>query len=331
MNRSWRVDGGILRRKRAATAEPGPGEVLVAMRAAALNYRDLGILAGTYPNRPGVIALSDGAGIVEAIGPGVEGLATGVAVVSCFYPFWQGGPAGVENHRASLGCELNGVLADHAVLPASAVLAKPAHLDFAEAATLPCAALTAWTALFTEGKLRPGHHVLIQGTGGVALFALQFAVLAGARATVISSDDSKLARVRAMGADGTINYRTTPDWAAAVLDMTAGRGADLILELGGADTLPISTRCIAVGGRIAVIGVLSGLTASLSVADVLFRHIRLSGVTVGHRNDFAAMNAAVERAVLRPVIEKRFTFDEAPDMYNALPQGRHFGKLVLEF
>lgn len=309
---------------------PGAGEVLVRLAAASINARDLGILHGVYPNTPGVIPLSDGAGTVEAVGAGVQGFAAGDAVVGCFYADWQAGQATTANHAASLGCERDGVLAEYICLPATALVPKPASLDFAEAATLPCAALTAWSALFAEGNLRPGQHVLVQGTGGVALFALQFAHMAGAEITVISGSDDKLERARALGATHPVNYRTTPDWSARVLEITGGRGVDLVVELGGADTLAQSMRCVSVGGHISVIGVLSGLEATIFVPDMLFRHIRLSGITVGHRENFLAMNRAIDFHRIAPVIDTRFGFNEAPLAYEALPRGLHFGKLVVE-
>ena len=191
------------------------------------------------------------------------------------------------------------------------------------------AALTAWSALFTEGGLQPGQHVLVQGTGGVALFALQFARMAGAEVTVISGSDDKLDRARKLGATHAINYRDMPEWSARVQDITGGRGVDLVVELGGADTLAQSMRCVAVGGHISVIGVLSGLEAKIFVPDMLFRHIRLCGITVGHREDFLAMNRAIDHHRITPVIDTRFGLDEAPLAYEALPRGLHFGKLVI--
>lgn len=326
----WRLDQGVLALRDEATPNPGPGEVLVAMCAAAINNRDLGIKAGAYPAKRDVVALSDGAGVIATVGPGVAGWTKGDAVVTCFYPYWESGPASADNHRASLGCELDGVLAEMVIVPASALVAKPESLNFAEAATLPCAALTAWTALFTEGGLQPGQHVLIQGTGGVALFALAFAKLAGAEVTILSGSADKLKRAAALGADHGIDYNATPEWAPAVLDITNGLGVDLVIELGGAITLPQSTACVLVGGRISLIGVLSGLTAALPVANMLFRHIVMTGITVGHRQDFLAMNAAIDRHGLKPVIDRRFALDAAEGAYAALPEGRHFGKLVIE-
>lgn len=333
MTRAWRLMGvgpGSLVLDERPVPRPGHGEVVVQMQAAAINHRDLGILHGAYPNRAGVIPFSDGAGVVAAVGEGVDEFAPGDAVISSFYPYWQSGPADARNHRASLGCEIDGVLAEHALLPASALVAAPRSLDAAAAATLPCAGLTAWSALFTEGELRAGQSVLIQGTGGVAVFALQMAVRTGARAIVLTSSEAKAERARALGADLTIDYRQQPQWVEAVLAATDGEGVDIVIELGGQDTLPQSMQCVRVGGRICVIGVLSGLVATIPVPPILFRHIRLVGITVGHRADLAALCRGVDRLGLVPVIDRRFGFGEVPEIYAALPGGRHFGKLVVE-
>ena len=332
MSRAWRLDGvGIetLRLERRTVPEPGPNEVRVRIDAAAINHRDLGIAAGYYPAPAGVIPFSDGAGVVEAMGPGVTGLAPGDAVISSFYPHWQSGPADAANHRASLGCEIDGVLAEHAIVPFGALTMAPRTLDAIAAATLPCAGLTAWSALFTEGRLRAGETVLIQGTGGVAVFALQLARMAGARAIVLTGDPAKAARAVAMGAERTIDYRRCPEWAGEVLAATGGAGVDLIVELGGQDTLPQSLACVKVGGRISVVGVLSGLVAQVPLAPILFRHVHLTGITVGHQADLAALVRAVDANGIVPVIDATFDFADAVEAYRALPQGRHFGKLVV--
>lgn len=332
MTRAWRLDGvGVetLRLEVRHSPEPGFGEVSVQMAAAAINQRDLGILAGFYPSPAGVIPFSDGAGVVEAIGPGVAGLLPGDRVITSFYPRWESGPADAANHAVSLGCEVDGVLAEHAILPVTALVAAPRTLDMAAAATLPCAGLTAWSALFTEGRLRAGETVLIQGTGGVAVFALQLARMAGARAIVLTGDATKAARARELGADLTIDYRRNPEWSGEVLAATAGLGADLVIELGGQDTLPQSLNCVKVGGRISVIGVLSGLVAQVPVPPILFRHIHLTGITVGHRADLAALVQAVDANGIQPVIDGTFAFTDAREAYLALPAGRHFGKLVV--
>lgn len=332
MSRAWQLGGvGIdsLRLVQRALPEPGPGEVRLRMAAAAINQRDLGILAGFYPSPAGVIPFSDGAGTIDAVGAGVAGWAVGDAVIANFYPHWESGPATAANHAASLGCEIDGMLAEHAIVSASGLVAAPQTLSAVAAATLPCAGLTAWSALFTEGQLRAGQTVVIQGTGGVAVFALQLARMAGARAIVLTSDPAKAERARAMGAGLTIDYRANPQWAAAVLEATGGEGADLILELGGQDTLPQSLECVKVGGRISVIGVLSGLVAAVPVPPILFRHIHLTGITVGHRADLAALVQAIDANAIAPVVDATFDFADAPAAYAALPAGRHFGKLVV--
>lgn len=332
MTRAWHLDGlGIetLALRPHHAGEPGHGEVRVRMAAAAINHRDLGIAAGAYPNPKGVIPFSDGAGTIAAVGAGVTGFVPGDAVITCFYPWWESGPATAANHRASLGCEIDGVLAEEVVLPAAALVHAPRSLTALAASTLPCAGLTAWTALFTEGHLAAGQTVLIQGTGGVAVFALQLARMAGARAIVLSGDPAKGRRAESLGAERVIDYRRHPAWAAQVIEATGGAGVDLIVELGGQDTLPQSLECVKVGGRISVIGVLSGLVAAIPVPPILFRHIHLTGITVGHRADLARLCAAIDANAIVPVIDGEFAFSEAHRAYAALAQGRHFGKLVV--
>jgi NADPH:quinone reductase-like Zn-dependent oxidoreductase len=327
----WTVGNGSLTLGEVAQPKPGPGEVLVKMKAASINARDLGIRGGFYPHRAGVVALSDGAGVVAGLGAGVEGWAEGDAVVGCFFPFWESGPANADNHRATLGAQLDGALAEYAVIPACGLVKKPETLDFAEAASLPCAALTAWTALFTEGGLKAGQHVLVIGTGGVATFAVMFAKMAGARVTVISSSDARLNDMASLGADDGINYVGVPDWDIELLARTGGHGVDLVVELGGGGTWQKSMASVAVGGRICVIGLISGVVATLPVVNILARASRLIGITVGHRADFRAMNATIDLNGIKPVIAGRFGFDNAPDCYAALEAAGVFGKLVIEF
>lgn len=332
MSRSWHLDGvGIetLRLGTRSKLEPKAGEVLVRVQAAAINHRDLGILYGAYPALSGVIPFSDGAGVVESVGFGVTNWMPGDAVISTFYPHWESGPANAANHAQSLGCEIDGMLTEHAIVPATALTKAPLSLSPTAAATLPCAGLTAWTALFSEGNLRPGETVLIQGTGGVAIFALQLSQMVGARAIVLTSDETKAARAKKMGADVTINYLKNPAWADEVLAATGGIGADLIVELGGQDTLPQSLNCVKVGGRICVIGVLSGLIAQVPLPPILFRHIQLTGITVGHRQDLAALVTAVDANGLEPVVDKVYEFSDAAAAYSELPSGQHFGKKVV--
>lgn len=325
---------------------PARGEVQVRMAAAAINYRDVGVVFGHYTAAPNLVPFSDGAGTIVAVGDAVKdfgvrdaagfavgdaaGFAVGDAVVSCFYENWQGGRASARNHRRSFGSERDGMLAELVNLPVSGIVHKPASLDMLAASTLPCAALTAWSALFTEGHLLPGQHVVVEGTGGVALFALQFAKMAGATVTVLSSSDAKLARAAAMGADHLVNYRDVPEWSALVMDFTNGIGADIVVELGGTSTLGQALQSIRMDGLVAVIGVLSGLEAALFVPHMLQRHARMQGITVGHCDDMIAMGKAIDTHGIKPVIDTIFAFDDAPRAYEALPTGQHFGKLVID-
>ena len=331
--KTWRLTGPGIAGLRLTDEEPdapGPGQVQVAIRAASINYRDLGVAEGIYPAAPNLIPFSDGSGTVVALGAGVTGLATGDEVVNCFYENWQGGRGTPENRARSFGSERDGVLAERVNLPVSGLVRKPLSLDFAAASTLTCAGLTAWSALFREGRLLPGQHVVVQGTGGVAIFALQFARMAGATVTVLSSSDAKLDRAAALGADQLVNYRKTPDWNEAVRSFTRGRGADVIVELGGQETFPRSQACLAMEGTIAIVGLLSGIEASLSVPLAIGERQRIHGITVGHREDMIEMIGAIETAGLRPVIDGRYALADARRAYEDLPTGRHFGKLVVD-
>src|SRR3954468_8971881 len=274
-----------------AVPERGHGEVRIRIRAVSLNYRDLLIIKGQYnPKMPlPRVPVSDGVGVVDAIGPGVTRWKVGDRVSPLFMPAWQDGGYTPEVARAALGGAADGLLAEQAVLPESGVIAVPAHLSDEEAATLPCAALTAWHALFPSSNLRPGEVVLTQGTGGVSLFALQFARLAGARVIITSSSDEKLARAKELGASEGINYRPTPGWDRAVLDLTGGTGVDHVIELGGAGTLPLSLKAVRMGGTINLIGVLTGVGAESNPMPILMKAVRVQGIFVGHRAMFEAM------------------------------------------
>lgn len=329
MSNSYSISEGKLSRCDAEAVAPGPGEVAVEIQASSINYRDLGIQAGFYPSRQGVVPLSDGAGKVVAVGEGVSHLVPGQIVASCFYPFWEAGPATARNHAASLGCEMDGLLRRHATLPATAFIEAPEHLNASQAATLPCAAVTAWAALLTRGALVPGEHVLVQGTGGVAVFAVQFAKAMGATVTVISSSDEKLAKIRDLGADNTVNYREHPQWSDRVNDLLGGESIDLAIELGGAETLAQSLNCIRVGGRVSVIGVLSGNEAQVVISDILRKWVSLNGITVSHREDFRAMNRFMTTHHITPVIDHEVAFDQAEIAYAELGAGQHFGKIVI--
>ena len=329
MSNAYSINEGVLTRLELESAVPLAGEVTVEIQASSINYRDLGIQAGFYPSRGGVVPISDGAGRVIDIGDGVTDLVPGDLVASCFFPFWEAGPATAANHCASLGCEMDGLLRSTATLPASAFLRAPDYLSASEVATLPCAALTAWAALLTRGGLIPGEHVLVQGTGGVAVFAVQFAKAMGATVTVISSSDEKLHKIRQLGADHTVNYVEYPRWSDRVIELLGGEHIDLAIELGGAETLAQSLNCLRVGGRISVIGVLSGNEAQVVISDILRKWVSLNGITVSHREDFRAMNRFMALHEIRPVIDHEVAFDNAEAAYSELGAGQHFGKIVI--
>ena len=312
--------------------EPGHGEILVRVRAASLNYRDLVIAKGAYGRgaKPNVIPLSDGAGEVTALGPGVTRFEIGDRVCGAFFPDWTAGAVTAEAVARALGGSVDGMLAEYVVLRETAAIAAPAHMTFEEAATLPCAALTAWNAVSEIAKTRPGQTVLLLGTGGVSLFALQFAKLHGARAILTSSSSDKMALAKALGADEVINYRETPEWDKQALDMTGGRGVDLVVEVGGANTLERSIRSTRLGGVIAMIGFVAG-GGQIDPRLLVPRSARLQGVYVGSLEMFGAMNAAIAEAKLRPVVDRAFPFEEAQQAYRHLESGAHFGKVVVSF
>lgn len=310
---------------------PGPGQVLVRIRAVSLNYRDLVVVKGTYPVglQPPFVPVSDGAGEVVAVGEGVSRVAVGDRVVGQYLQDWIAGELTEEWRRSSLGGPRQGLLRELALLPEHGLVHIPEHLSFVEAATLPIAALTAWSALFTHGHLQPGETVVLQGTGGVSLFGLQLAKLAGARTIVTSSSDEKRERAEALGADITLNYRTTPEWGAEVLRLTEGRGADHVLEVGGARTLEQSLRAIRYGGHVWLIGFLSGTTTELNLVAAMQRRARLNGIAVGSRTEFEAMNRAITQSGLRPVVDRVFPVEQVQDAFRYLELGAHFGKVAI--
>ncbi|MBI3523810.1 MAG: NAD(P)-dependent alcohol dehydrogenase [Betaproteobacteria bacterium] len=320
------------RGERAAPA-PGPGQVLLSVGAASLNYRDLLVLQDTQNNREGLIPLSDCAGTVEAVGAGVTRWKAGDRVSPNFFPDWHGGAFTMSYHQARVlgGGQTDGVLSDTIVVDAASLVEVAAHLSLAEAAALPCAGLTAWQALFERGRLQASETVLVQGTGGVAMFGLQLAHAQGARVIVTSSSDAKLERARAMGAWQTINYRTQPDWDKAALDYTGGRGVDHILELGGPDTCDRSIAAIAPAGRIAQIGVLTGFDMQPNIRPLMFKNASINGILVGSVEHFERLNRFVEEHRIHPVIDRQFAFDEAPAAYQYLKEAGHFGKVVIDF
>lgn len=310
---------------------PSPQQVLIRVGAASLNYRDLLTLQDPASNREGLIPLSDGAGTVVAVGAAVTRWKAGDRVSVNFFPTWQGGDFSPAILSTALGGgQTDGMLSELVLADASALVPVADHLSLAEAATLPCAAVTAWHALFERGQLQPGETVLVQGTGGVALFGLQLAVAHGARVIVTSSSDAKLARARSLGAWKTINYKTQPAWDAAALDITEGRGVDHILELGGPDTYDRSIAAIAPGGRIAQIGVLTGFASRPNILPLQFKNASINGICVGSVQHFERLNQFLSNNRIRPVIDKTFGFDEGPGAYSYLLSASHFGKVVID-
>lgn len=310
---------------------PGPEQVLIEMRAAALNYRDLLVMKGLiYPDmRLPLVPLSDGTGNVIAVGEHVTRVKPGDRVAGIFDQSWLSAEA--TEKSLTLGGDTDGVLAQQVVLHQEGVVHVPQHLTDEEAATLPCAAVTAWSALMMQGALKPGATVLVQGTGGVSLFALQFAHMAGARVILISSSDEKLERARRLGANEVINYQHTPDWDKEVLKLTDGRGVDYVVEVGGAGTLARSINAVRVGGQISLIGILSGLSTEISIPPILMKQIRVQGIHVGSRSAFEQMNAAITLHKLKPVVDRVFPFEAALDSFRYLEKGDHVGKICIRF
>lgn len=311
------------------TPAPGPGEVLVKVRAVGFNYRDLLIVKGVYNPKLRLprIPCSDGAGEVVAVGEGVTAFKPEDRVAGIFMQNWLDGPLTPAKARGALGGDIDGMLAEHVVLKATGLVFIPEHLSFEEAATLPCAAVTAWNAL-AAGSLKPGATVLIQGTGGVSIFALQLARLRGARVLGISSSNGKLNRAYSLGLDAGLNYRDNPEWDQWALEETGGEGVDLVIEVGGLGTMARSLKALRMGGVIAQIGVLSGPADPLPIAHILHKQARIQGIYVGSRKDFEDLNKAVSLAVLRPVGEN-FNWSQAPDALRRMEEASHFGKLVL--
>jgi NADPH:quinone reductase-like Zn-dependent oxidoreductase len=311
------------------TPTPGCGEVLVKIHAVSFNYRDLLMVKGLYNPKLKLprIPCSDGAGEVVAVGEGVTAWKPGDRVAGIFMQNWLDGTPTPAKVKGALGGDIDGMLAEYVVLKESGLVTPPAHLSYEEAAALPCAAVTAWNAL-AAGNLRPGATVLIQGTGGVSIFALQFARLMGARVLGISSSDQKLERARSLGLDAGLNYRETPDWDRWVMDLTGGEGADLVVGVGGAGTMPRSLRALRMGGVIAQIGILSELSEQLPLPMILHKQARIQGIYVGARQDFVQMNRAIELARLRPVLES-FPWSHARQVLTRMERASHFGKLVL--
>jgi NADPH:quinone reductase-like Zn-dependent oxidoreductase len=309
---------------------PGPGQVLIRVRSNSLNYRDLMIADGRYGkiNLP-LVPLSDGAGEIVAVGAGVTRWQIGDRVAGTFFQGWISGTYRREILGTALGGALGGMLAEYVVLSEDGVVAIPPQLSFTEAATLPCAGVTAWHALVERGKVGAQQTVLLLGTGGVSLFALQIARLHGARTLITSGSDEKLVRARALGADVTINYRSTPDWDEEVFRLTHKQGVDHVVEVGGTGTFPKSLRSLAANGQVHVVGGVSGFTSDIPLREILGRLATINGVFVGSREMFEAFNRAIIQSGLKPVVDRVFPFADAPAAFRHLQSGAHFGKVVI--
>jgi NADPH:quinone reductase-like Zn-dependent oxidoreductase len=311
--------------------EPEAGEVLVAIKAVSLNYRDLAVVTGRYPRNPAepTIIASDGAGQVIAVGDGVTAFRAGDRVAGSFFQKWIAGPYAREYGASALGGAIPGVLTQLRVFDQAGLIRIPEHFSYQEGATLPCAGLTAWNALVPSMHVQAGDTVLLLGTGGVSIFGLQFAKLHGARVIITSSSDEKLARAKALGADETINYKTTPEWDKEVLRLTAGRGVDMVLEVGGGETFTRSMSSVRASGQMAVIGVLSGVAGTIPVGLIGIQTLTVRGIFVGSVAMFEDMNRAITANQLRPVIDRVFPFEQSVDALRYLQSAQHFGKIVI--
>lgn len=332
----WTIDGGFGLDKLSVTERdapgPGPTEARVRMTAWSLNYRDLMVVDGRYnPRQPlPLVPLSDGVGVVEAVGERVTRVKVGDRVAGAFAQRWLDGPVTPEALKSSLGSPGDGVAMEQRVFDEQGLVHVPAHLSDAQAATLPCAGVTAWSALFEEGSVQPGQTVLVQGTGGVSSFALQLAAQAGARVIVTSSSEEKLARARELGAWQTIRYDEDPKWGKTARKLSEG-GVDHVVEVGGAGTIAQSLVAVRPGGTISVIGVLDGVTGDMPLVRVLMSQVRMQGVFVGSRGNFERLNAALSAGGLEPALDdERFSFEELPGALAHMRAGAHFGKIVLE-
>jgi NADPH:quinone reductase-like Zn-dependent oxidoreductase len=324
--------GAQLVAKQVAKPTPGKGEVLVRVRAVSLNRRDVYVLAGTYGRSSATttVPLSDGAGEVVGVGEGVTRVKAGDRVAGTFFVNWIDGKPTQAGLSSARGGDTPGMLSEFIVAHQDGLVKFPQHLSFEEAATLPCAAVTVWNALFSKGHLKAGDYVLLEGTGGVSIFGLQFAAAAGAKPIITSSSDAKLERARKLGAVGAVNYRSNPDWEKEVRKLTGGAGVDHVLEVGGKDTLPKAVSSLALGGHIALIGGLSGFDGNLPVGAIMGTSSTVRGIYVGSRADFEAMNEFIAKHKLKPVIDRVFPFEQAAEAFKYMDSGSHFGKVVIK-
>ena len=315
----------------AAPGEPGPGEIKVRLHASSLNFHDYAVVAGMIPTDDKRIPMSDGAGVVEAVGEGVEEFAVGDAVVSTFFPYWMEGPARVGDFTTTPGDGVDGYAREQVIRPATWFTRQPIGYSHVESATLTTAGLTAWRALVVDGGLKAGDTVLVLGTGGVSIFALQFAKLMGARVIATSSSNEKLERLRSLGAEHTINYRETPEWGKAVKALTDGKGVDHVIEVGGPSTLPQSIDAVKIGGHISLIGILTGREGDIPTAKLMAKQAKLQGLIVGSRRHQIEMIDAIEATNLKPIIDREFPLSEIAEAFRHQESGKHFGKICLTF
>ena len=322
---------GLVMEDRDDPGAPGPDEIRVALHGSSLNFHDLGVATGRMPTEDGRIPLADGAGIVESVGSGVTEFATGDRVVSCFFPDWQTGSPTVGDFKRTPGDGIDGFAREHVVLPATAVTLAPQGYDAVEAATITTAGLTAWRALVVDGNLKPGDSVLLLGTGGVSIWALQIAKLIGATVAITSSSGEKLDRAKDLGADFQVNYREQADWGRAVRDWTGGRGVDHVVEVGGPGTLAQSIDAVRVGGHISLIGVLTGGAGEVPTAALMAKQARLQGLIVGSRKDQQDFIRALNAGGIRPIVDRRFPLDQLADAFRFEMSGGHFGKIGIEW
>ncbi len=310
---------------------PKAGEVLVRVRASSLNFHDFAVVAGMIRCPDGRIPMSDGAGVVEAVGEGVTRFKVGDEVLSTFFPNWDAGKPTLPRLMGVPGDGADGFAAEYVAMPATAFTRLPKGWTLKQAATLPCAALTAWRALFVEAKIKPGSIVLTQGTGGVSIFALQLAKAAGATVISTSSSAEKLEKLKALGADHLINYKETTDWGAAAMAATGGRGVDAVVEIGGSGTMPQSIVSCAIGGHISLIGVLAGIAGDVPTALAMSKNVCIQGLTVGSRQDQEDMIAAIDANPFEPIIDSTFPLEGIAAAFAHQMSQKHFGKICLEF
>lgn len=326
-----RKPGGLdnLKIEDRADPTPEPGEILVRIKASSLNYHDFVVVMGGIPTDDGRIPMSDGAGEVVSVGEGATRFKPGDQVLSLFFPNWQTGPIGMAGFASVPGDGADGYAAELVAMPETAFTRMPEGYSYTEAATLPCAALTAWRGMFVENTVKPGDWVLTQGTGGVSIFALQFAKAAGARVIATSSSEEKLERLKALGADHLINYKTTPEWGKAAMELTGGRGVDEVVEIGGPGTMAQSIAACRVGGHISLIGVLTGVSGEVPTAAFFSKNLTMSGITVGSAAHQEDMIAALEASNIKPVLDKDFPLDQIASAFAHQASQQHFGKITL--